>query len=174
MRKLNHKFAFLIVLLAFQIACGQKQNISENSNQNNAQNKSENVNQANSNSVANNVEEKKKEVDYFAHLKVEHKEVLQKWLKIKTFLRPAVEEIDNSMFQEKYKEHFEDNMKFLRETVGKDGYQYYSKGDFNKDGKEDFAVLLVDNRKDKETNTDKFALAIFNAPFKKARCPRRA
>ncbi len=73
-------------------------------------------------------------VDYYAHLKPEHREVLQQWLKSKTFLRPAVEEIDNGMFQgegnyedkENFKKNYEENMKMLRESVGENGYQYYS------------------------------------------------
>ena len=43
---------------------------------------------------------------------------------------------------------------------------YYALGDFNRDGKEDFAVLLID-QKDKNPG---FAIAIFNAPFR-ARTP---
>lgn len=114
----------------------------------------------------------KKETDYFAHLKPEHREILRAWLKTKTYLRPAVEEVDNSMFFEKYKEYFDENMRFLRETVGKDGYQYYAVGDMNRDGKKDFAVLLVDSRKPvKERGFEDFALAIFNAPFRKGQRP---
>lgn len=166
MNYLNFKFSVFVVLLAFQVACGQTQSVS-----NNEQNVGKNNVAENNTNVVVNTEIPKKVANYFAHLKPEHTEVLQEWLKSKTFLRPAVEEIDNSMFQEKYKDSFEGNMRFLRETVGENGYQYYSKGDFNKDGKEDFAVLLVDNREDKETETDKFALAIFNAPFKKGQSP---
>jgi hypothetical protein len=112
----------------------------------------------------------KKTVDYFAHIKLGHREVLREWLKSKPFLRPAVEEIDNSIFEEQYKSDFEGNYKFLRETVGENGYQYYAIGDMNHDGKTDFAVLLVDNRKRKD-EVDYFALAIFNAPFRKGQKP---
>ncbi|CAN5442512.1 hypothetical protein BH20ACI1_BH20ACI1_12880 [soil metagenome] len=172
MKKNNFKFTIFLILVAFQLACGQTKSVSSISNQNAAENE---LPKNNSNSVSNSGEAKN--IDYFAHLKPEHKEVLQNWLKAKTFLRPAVEEIDDSMFdensygnKEKFKEHFEGNMNMLRETVGKDGYQYYSKGDFNKDGKEDFAVLLVDNRL-KDRVGDWFSLAIFNAPFKKGKSP---
>ena len=43
-----------------------------------------------------------------------------------------------------------------------DYHPYTATGDFNADGVEDFAVVLVDHRK-REKN---FALAIFNGPFK--------
>lgn len=117
------------------------------------------------------------ETDYFAHLHPNHRDVLQEWLKTKKYLRPAVEEIDNEMFHEKnyqdkknYQEDFEANMKMLRESVGENGYQYYSVGDMNRDREEDFAVLLVDTREQKE-GVDHFVLAIFNAPFRKGQSP---
>lgn len=110
------------------------------------------------------------DADYYAHLKLEHREVLREWLKAKPYLRPAVEEFDDYIFQEKDKSNFEDNLKFLRDTLGENTYQYYAVGDMNHDGKEDFAVLLVDTRK-QEDEIDHFALAIFNAPFKKGQTP---
>ena len=121
----------------------------------------------------------KKEVDYFAHIKPQHREILREWLKSKPYYRPGVEEIDDSMFHEesyedkaKFKENFEGNMKFLRETVGENGYQYYAVGDMNRDGKKDFAVLLVDTRNPgNDDDPDQFAMAIFNAPFKKGQKP---
>jgi hypothetical protein len=120
-----------------------------------------------------------KEVDYYAHIKPEHREVLREWLKTKSYLRPGVEEIDNFMFHAEaypykanFKENFRGNMKFLRETVGENGYQYYARGDMNQDGQEDFAVLLVDTRKSvKDREPGEFALAIFNAPFRKGPRP---
>jgi hypothetical protein len=114
-----------------------------------------------------------KDFDYYTHLKPEHREVLQAWLKTKAYLRPAVEEIDNYIFQEQYKSDFEGNLRFLRESIGVNNNQYYSVGDMNRDGKEDFAVLLVDSRKQKvgKDDIDHFALAIFNAPFKKGNVP---
>ncbi len=118
-----------------------------------------------------------KTVDYFAHIRSEHREVLRTWLKKVPYLRPGVEEIDGIMFQEenyqdkvRMKENFEGEMTNLRESVGSHGYQYYAVGDMNHDGKKDFAVLLVDTRKQKDGN-DRFALAIFNAPFKSGQSP---
>ena len=82
------------------------------------------------------------------------------------------------MFQEKnyrdkenFKKNYEENMKMLRESVGVNGYQYYSVGDMNHDGKVDFAVLLVDSSSKDTDEFPDFALAIFNAPFKKGQSP---
>lgn len=44
----------------------------------------------------------------------------------------------------------------------KDYHPYVATGDFNGDGAEDFAVILIDHQK-KEKN---FALVVFNGPFK--------
>ncbi len=51
--------------------------------------------------------------------------------------------------------------------MGKNVNQYYSVGDFNRDGKEDFAVLLADRL----YVEDGFALAVFNGAFKKKQSP---
>lgn len=107
-------------------------------------------------------------VDYYAHLKPEHRAVLREWLKGRPHLRPAVEEVDNYIFREQHKANFEGNLKFLRDTLGRGRNQYYSVGDMNRDGKKDFAVLLVDGRKAGD-RVDPFALAIFNAPFRKGK-----
>lgn len=116
-------------------------------------------------------------VDYFAHFRLEHREILREWLKNKPSLRPAVEEVDNGMFQEKnyidkenYEKNFASNMRMLRESVGENGYQYYAVGDMNHDEKEDFAVLLVDTRTQRK-DVDHFALVIFNGPLVKGQHP---
>ena len=160
-------FAFLFASCAVNEPTVQSQsNVNANTNQNTTYQTSQNENA-----------DSKKVTDYFAHLQSKHREILREWLKTKKYLRPAVEEIDNGMFQEKnyqdkenYKKNLEGNMKMLRETVGENGYQYYSVNDMNGDGKEDFAVLLVDTRKQKGSG-DHFALAIFNAPFTKGQLP---
>ncbi len=166
-------FAFLTVSCAVKEQVVQSQN---NSNANFNQIVEPNQNANAQNSVANTA--KTKTVDYFAHFKPEHREVLQQWLKSKTFLRPAVEELDNGMFHDKnyedkenFKENFEGNMRMIRESVGENGYQYYSVGDMNHDGKVDFAVLFVDSSSKGTDEFDDFALAIFNAPFKKGQSP---
>ncbi|MBA3256255.1 MAG: hypothetical protein H0T64_06355 [Pyrinomonadaceae bacterium] len=46
-------------------------------------------------------------------------------------------------------------------------HPYYAVGDFNQDGREDFAVAFVNDRKRQR----KFSFAIFNGPFGKSRVP---
>src|SRR5262245_21707743 len=48
-----------------------------------------------------------------------------------------------------------------------DYHPYVATGDFNGDGVEDFAVVLIDHRK-KEKN---FALVVFNGPYKQDTSP---
>jgi hypothetical protein len=172
------KFLKIITIFAFlTTSCAVNEQVFENQISANS-NKTATVNQNTNNQNAAK-EFVKKEVDYYAHIKPEHRQVLREWLKTKPYFRPGVEEIDDSMFHEdayqdktNFKKSFEGNMKFLRETVGENGYQYYAVGDMNHDRKEDFAVLLVDTRKPgKYSPHDEFALAIFNAPFKKGQRP---
>jgi hypothetical protein len=90
--------------------------------------------------------------DYYAHLRPEHRGVLKKWLDKKTYLRPAIE-ADSS----------KDDLEVWRRE-NKIFFPYYAFGDFNQDGKEDFAVFL------KVKNTeDNGAIAIFNAPFENSK-----
>lgn len=104
-------------------------------------------------------------VDYFAHMRPEHRNVLQQWLRSRPNLRPGVQEIDSYLFREKDKASIEHDMEFLRDTVGQNGYQYYAVGDMNRDGKIDFAVLLLDTG-NRDGDVDHFGLAIFNSPFR--------
>ncbi|MGI8668689.1 MAG: hypothetical protein ACR2J3_02450 [Aridibacter sp.] len=158
-------FIYLIIFCVFvfaQISCSQNQNVSKSKIENVA-----NVKQSNLNSVESIKE--KNDIDYFAHFEPKHKEVMKEWLKKKPFLRPATEQIDSYVYQIKDKENFEGNLKSIREYIGEKGTQYYSIGDFNQDGKDDFAVILFDSRS-KEDDI-KTALAIYNAPFKKGQSP---
>ena len=111
-----------------------------------------------------------KPVDYFAHMRPEHRKVLQQWLRTKPNLRPAVEEIDSYLFNQKDGQSIEESKESLSETIGNDGNQYYAVGDMNRDGKQDFAVLLIDTSK-KNGDSDVFGLAIFNAPFSPGSAP---
>jgi hypothetical protein len=45
-------------------------------------------------------------------------------------------------------------------------HPYYAVGDFNGDGKEDFAVALIESKAVKKRLYEKFAVAVFNGPFK--------
>ena len=86
--------------------------------------------------------------NYYAHLKPEHTKVLQQWLAKNAGMRPAVE-ADASQLE----------LKAWRSN-DKKFFPYYAVGDFNRDGREDFAVILkVINAKDRG------ALIVFNAPF---------
>ena len=88
-------------------------------------------------------------------MKPEHREVLQEWLKDRTHLRPAVEEIDNTLDKSKL------------ESIHKKGWtQFYTIADINKDRKEDFAVLLVN-----VNEVNRFAIAIFNGNISKGQSP---
>lgn len=141
------------MMLAFQLACGQTQIVSDNN-----QNKSEEVNRVISNSTVNTVEERKKDVDYFAGFKPEHKEVLEEFLKTKPYLRPAVEEVDSIL-----------DKSALNDVHKNSQTQFYTAGDFNQDKKEDFAVLLINTQSKKDE--ERFAVAIFNGDFKKEQKP---
>lgn len=78
--------------------------------------------------------------------------MLKRWLAKRTWLRPATEGdcTDKS------------NLALMRRELGKNVHPYYSVADFNGDGLDDFAVLLIVKGKDEA------ALAVFNAPFRKA------
>jgi hypothetical protein len=93
-----------------------------------------------------------------AYLRPEHKTVLERWLKEKRHLRLATESdlTDN------------EDLEIWRKDWGKDFNPYYSIGDFNRDGKNDFAVLLVDLMNGENHG---FAIAIFNAPFTNKKAP---
>lgn len=87
--------------------------------------------------------------EYFSHLKPEHQEVMKKWLLKRPGLRPAIEE-DASR----------DDLSAWR-ADNRDFFPYYSVGDFNRDGKVDFAVMLKIISAD-----DDSVIAVFNAPFR--------
>jgi hypothetical protein len=93
-----------------------------------------------------------------AYLQPEHKPVLERWLKEKRNLRLATE----------YDWTDKENLEIWRKDWGKDFNPHYSIGDFNRDGKNDFAVLLVDLKNGEKQG---FAIAIFNAPFGNKKAP---
>ena len=55
----------------------------------------------------------------------------------------------------------------MRRERGRNYQPYYAIGDFNGDGKEDFAVALINKRKRRW----KFAVAVFNGPLETMRAP---
>ena len=92
------------------------------------------------------------------YLRPEHKPVLERWLKEKRYLRLATESDCTD----------KENLEIWRKDWGKDFNPYYSIGDFNRDGKNDFAVLLADLKNGEKQG---FAIAIFNAPFGNKKAP---
>lgn len=90
-------------------------------------------------------------------LRPEHRRVLNAWLKLHPTLRLGTDEDCGC----------EDDIERIRthsDDVGKavaDYHPYAAVGDFNGDGKTDFAVALVDTSK----TTKAFTLIVFNGPF---------
>lgn len=80
-------------------------------------------------------------------LKPAHADVLKKWLATENGWRLAIE-----------KDYGKDKLDFMRGNEGRVLRPFYVAKDFNGDRKEDFAVILINNRK-------RYAAAIFNAPF---------
>lgn len=85
-----------------------------------------------------------------SHLRPAHKVIVERWLKLRPDLRLATE-ADN-----KNKE----GLAGTRQDRGPNYHPYYAAGDFNGDGKEDFAVVLVK----KKTSQWPYVFAIFNGP----------
>jgi hypothetical protein len=90
-------------------------------------------------------------------LRLEHRAVVDKWLKLRTDLRLATE-ADNKN---------KDGLAATRRDRGRNYNPYYVVGDFNGDRKEDFAVALVKKKKSQWP----FVLAIFNGPVARATKP---
>lgn len=86
----------------------------------------------------------------FEHIQNDHAAVLKKYLKTKSELSPAIA-TDYDRANPKLVE--------IRKEYQK-GHPYYVAGDFNRDGKEDFAVIL----KSKKAKNS-FRLAVFNGPL---------
>jgi hypothetical protein len=85
----------------------------------------------------------------FDHLQPRHRRVVKAWLTRRGWLRLATEgDCDDK-----------GNLALARGRWGARYHPFYSVADFNRDGHQDFAVMLVVKGK------DEMALAIFNGPF---------
>jgi hypothetical protein len=85
----------------------------------------------------------------YSHLAPQHRAALKKWLAHHDWMRPATSADSFNM------------PTLMREL--RISHQFYATGDFNRDGRQDFAVLLVVKGK------QEMALAVFNGPFRHAR-----
>jgi hypothetical protein len=84
-------------------------------------------------------------------IRAEHREVVQNFLKLKSYLRVATfADVKNK-----------DGLATIDNSYSESKSPYYAVGDFNRDGREDFAIALVNTRK-----PEGFAVAVFNGPFR--------
>lgn len=81
----------------------------------------------------------------YAHMPDDHRQVVQKWLAKRPFYRLATEADA-------------EGLEVTRQYHGTLYHPYYKTGDFNNDGNDDFAVVLIDTRK----REGKHVIAIFN------------
>ena len=88
--------------------------------------------------------------DTASYLRPEHREIVEHWLARRPGLRLATDGDTN-----------QDGLAQTRKEKGKNYHPYYAVGDFNGDGKEDFAVAFKKKRKSKLP----FTVAIFNGPL---------
>ena len=86
-----------------------------------------------------------------SYLRPEHKAIVDAWLKLRPGLRLATD-ADNMS---------KEGLAATRKEEGRNYHPYYAAGDFNGDGREDFAVAFVKKRKSKWP----FTVAIFNGPL---------
>jgi hypothetical protein len=95
-----------------------------------------------------------------AYISAKHQQVLQRWLKREPNLRVATDEDCGRCA---------DDIANQRKISGQDYHPYYAAGDFNGDGREDFAVALIEIEESGELAVQKFVVVVFNAPFSSRR-----
>lgn len=92
-----------------------------------------------------------------SYLDAQHRGVLQRWLKREPNLRLATDKDCGQCDEE---------LANQRRISGADYHPYYAVGDFNGDGKKDFAVAAIELEADEEGRAEqKFVVVVFNAPF---------
>lgn len=92
-----------------------------------------------------------------SYLRPKHRAIVDEWLKLRPDLRLATD-ADNTN---------KDGLAAMRKERGRNYHPYYAVGDFNGDGKEDFAVAFVKTRKSKLP----FMVSIFNGPLARNNVP---
>jgi len=95
-----------------------------------------------------------------AYISAKHQQVLQRWLKREPKLRVATDEACGRCAGD---------IANQKKISGRDYHPYYAVGDFNRDGREDFAVALIEIEERGERVMQKFIVAVFNAPFSSRR-----
>ena len=97
--------------------------------------------------------------DVPSFIKPEHRQAVRGFLKTRPYMRVATyADAENKQ-----------TLEFLNEGYGENKSPYYAVGDFNNDGREDFAVAFVNTRRPKN-----FAVVVFNGPFRGRRAVRPA
>jgi hypothetical protein len=92
-----------------------------------------------------------------SYLDAQHRAVLQRWLKEEQGLRLATDADCGQC---------ENEIAHQRKLSGADYHPYYAVGDFNGDGRKDFAVAAIEMDADAEGRVNqRFVVAVFNAPF---------
>lgn len=95
-----------------------------------------------------------------SYISAKHRQVLQAWLKREPELRVATDEDCGRCA---------DDIANQKKISGRDYHPYYAVGDFNGDGREDFAVALIAIEESGERAQQKFVVAVFNAPLSSRR-----
>jgi hypothetical protein len=96
-----------------------------------------------------------------SYLNPQHRAIVQRWLREDPKLQLATDrdcgQCDTEIANQ-------------RRLSGADYHPYYVVGDFNGDGKKDFAVAAIELEADEEGRANqKFVVAVFNAPFSRRR-----
>jgi hypothetical protein len=95
-----------------------------------------------------------------SYISAKHQQVLQRWLRREPELRVATDEDCGRCAGD---------IANQKKLSGRDYHPYYAVGDFNGDGREDFAVALIEIEESGERAIQKFIVAVFNAPFSSRR-----
>lgn len=98
--------------------------------------------------------------DTASTLRPQHREVFEQWLTSSARLAKLRVATDSDCLNKS-------GLAATRKEQGRNYHPYYAVGDFNRDGREDFAVAFVNDRKRQQ----KFSFAIFNGPFGKSSVP---